>query len=232
MGLEARLRLARLFLRTDARRRQGDLAAFLTAAFAGGVDVVQIRQDGLDVVTGREVLETARRAAASAQAVVGVLGDPAWAGALQADLLHVGAAGGSSAEARAPLHASALLGRSTRRATDVGAALADDALDYFSVGPVHAAPGLELVRHAARVAPVFDVAAKPWFAVGGVTEASLVRVLDAGARRVCVETALTAADDPQEAAARLARPLAEAWRADPAAARYGFAAAASRGRPR
>lgn len=232
MGLEARLRLARLFLRTDARRRQGDLGDFVAAAFAGGVDVVQVRQDGLDVRAGREVLETVRRAAATAQAVVGVLGSPRWAGAVQADLLHLGSADGSSVGARRHLHASALLGRSTRDAAQVDAALADDALDYFSVGPAQTASGLELVRYAARVAPVFDGAATPWFAVGGVTTATLDAVLEAGARRVAVDTAVSTADDPQEAAARLARPLAQAWRADPGAARYSFAAAAGRGRPR
>ena len=47
MGLEARLRLARLYLCTDAREKQGDLESFLHAAFAGGVDIVQIRQNRL-----------------------------------------------------------------------------------------------------------------------------------------------------------------------------------------
>ena len=230
-GLDARLRLARLVLRTDARHRQGDLDQFLAAALAGGVDMVQVRQGDLDARTGREVLETVRRAAAAAQAVVGVVGSPVWAGAVQADLLDLGAAQDSSADARANLHPFALLGRSLTDATQVAAALADDALDYFTVGPAQDPLGLDLVRHAARVAPVFDLAARPWFVVGGVSAATLDQVLDAGARRVCVGTAITDADDPQEAAARLARPLAEAWRGDPAAARYSFAAAASRGRP-
>jgi thiamine-phosphate pyrophosphorylase len=230
-GLDARLRLARLVLRTDARRRQGDLEQFVAAAFAGGVDVVQVRQGDLDERAGREVLETVRRTAATAQAVVGVLGSPVWAGAVQADLLDLGAAEDSSADARASLHPFALLGRSLTDATQLGAALADDALDYFTVGPAQAPPGLDLVRYAARVAPVFDVTARPWFAIGGVSAATLDQVLEAGARRVCVGTAITDADDPQEAAARLARPLAQAWRGDPASARYSFAAAASRGRP-
>ena len=232
-GLGARLRLARLVLRTDARRRQGDLIPFLTAALAGGVDVVQVRQDHLDVRTGREVLEEVRRVAATAQAVVGVVGSPAWAGAVQADLLHLGAADGTSTEARAALHADALLGRSAHDADQVRAAAADPALDYFFVGaPAPAATpsaGLDLVRQAARVAPVFDLASTPWFASGGITAADLDAVVDAGARRVCVGAALTGASDPQEAAAGLVRALAEAWRADPAAERYLFAAAAGRG---
>ncbi|GAA1437567.1 thiamine phosphate synthase [Microlunatus lacustris] len=228
-GLDARLRLSRLFLRTDARRRQGDLADFVAAVLAGGVDVVEIVQDDLDARTGAEVLEEVRGVAASAQAVVGVVGGPRWAGAVSADLLHLGATEERTREARAHLHPFALLGRSTHDPWQVDAALADDGLDFFSVGPASA---LDLVRHAARVAPVFDAASTPWFAVGGITADTLDAVLDAGARRVCVGSAVTAADDPQDAAARLARPLAQAWQADPAAERYRFAAAASRGRTR
>ena len=42
--------------------------------------------------------------------------------------------------------------------------------------------------------------AKPWFAIGGIDEQRLPEVLDAGARRVVVVRAITAADDPQAAA--------------------------------
>src|SRR3954462_12223838 len=43
-----RLRSARLYLCTDARREQGDLAGFLDAVLSGGVDVVQLRDKGLE----------------------------------------------------------------------------------------------------------------------------------------------------------------------------------------
>ncbi len=228
-GLDARLRVARLFLRTDARRRQGDLTDFLTAALAGGVDVVQVRQDDLDELTGQEVLEEVRGVAATSQVVVGVAGTPAWAGAVQADLLHLGASDVTSVAARAALHPYALLGRSTFHPAQVDAARTDDQLDYFSVGPALPGPaGLDLVRHAARVAPPFELDSRPWFALGGITPANLDPVLEAGARRIGVGRALTEADDPQDVAARLSRSLAQAWRADPGAERYRFAAAAGR----
>ena len=47
-GLRARLATARLYLCTDARQRQGDLPGFLDAVLAGGVDIVQLRQKGLE----------------------------------------------------------------------------------------------------------------------------------------------------------------------------------------
>ncbi len=39
---------ARLYLCTDARRRQGDLPEFLDAVLAGGVDIVQLREKQLE----------------------------------------------------------------------------------------------------------------------------------------------------------------------------------------
>lgn len=237
MGLEARLRLARLYLLTDARQRQGDLAEFLAAAFAGGVDVVRIRQPGLDPEAERAALEVARAAAAPHQALVGVDRSAERAGEVRADLLHLDQADGDAAQARQSLHPWALLGRSTHDPDQVRTALADPALDYLVVGPVHpsadpasAAPGLDLLRQTATLAPVHSFDTLPWFAAGGITAERLDAVLAAGARRICVTRALTTASDPQEAAGRLSRALADAWRADPGSERYTFAAAARPGR--
>ena len=82
------------------------------------------------------------------------------------------------------------------------------------MGPVYATStkpdyepvGLDLVRYAARVAPPSDLAAKPWFAIGGIDLDNLDDVLAAGARRVCVVRAITLADDPEAAAARAQLP--------------------------
>jgi thiamine-phosphate pyrophosphorylase len=239
MGLDARLRLARLYLCTDARERQGDLVEFLAAALAGGVDVVQIRQPGLRPEARRDALAIARRAAAVHQALVGVDGPPALAGKLGADLLHLDQADDVTATVRTHLPPPVLVGRSVHDSRQADAALSDEDLDYVWVGPVRApavppdqpAVGLDLIRHAARTAPVFSMRSTPWFAAGGITTRNLDAVVEAGARRVCVASALTTAADPQHAAEQLSRALRDAWRADPAAERYTFAAAASTGRP-
>src|SRR5258708_3392818 len=49
---------ARLYLCTDARQRQGDLADFLDAVLAGGVDIVQLRQKGMEAREELRCLET------------------------------------------------------------------------------------------------------------------------------------------------------------------------------
>lgn len=232
MGLEARLRLARLYLCTDAREKQGDLMSFLQAAFAGGVDIVQIRQKDMHPEAELEALQIARQAAAPYQAIVCVNDSAELAGRFQADMLHLGQTDGPSAKARRYLHRWALLGRSTHAPRQTDKAIKDSNVDYFCVGPVYATStkpdydpvGLDLVRYAARKAPVSSIKSKPWFAIGGISMDNLDDVIDAGARRVCVVRAITQASDPQDAADRLSRRLQAAWKADPAMEQYVFQA--------
>jgi len=232
MGLEARLRLARLYLCTDAREKQGDLESFLQAAFAGGVDIVQIRQKDMKPEAELAALEVARQAAAPYQGIVCVNDSPELAGRCQADLLHLGQADGSSERARRYLHPWALLGRSTHAPRQVDKAIKDRNVDYFCVGPVYATStkpdyepvGLDLVRYAAKKARVAVIKSKPWFAIGGVSLDNIDAVIEAGARRACVARAITQASDPQEAAHRLSSRLRAAWKADPAMERYVFQA--------
>ena len=58
------------------------------------------------------------------------------------------------------------------------------------------------------MSPVFEISAKPWFAVGGINLDTIDEVIAAGARRVCVVSAITKASDPQQAAAAAATPAA------------------------
>ena len=61
-GLRGRLAAARLYLCTDARERQGDLESFLDAALSGGVDIIQLRQKGLEAGQEMRYLAVFRRA--------------------------------------------------------------------------------------------------------------------------------------------------------------------------
>jgi thiamine-phosphate pyrophosphorylase len=232
MGLEARLRLARLYLCTDARQKQGDLESFLHAVFAGGVDIVQIREKDMKPEAELAALEIARQAAGPYQGIVCVNDSPELAGRFQADMLHLGQADGSAGRARKYLHRWALIGRSAHAPRQVDKAIKDPNVDYFCVGPVYATStkpdyepvGLELVRYAARKARVGRISSKPWFAIGGISLDNLDEVIEAGARRVCVVRAITQAPDPQDAAQQLSSRLRVAWKADPAMERYTFQA--------
>src|SRR4029453_13472769 len=232
MGLEARLRLARLYLCTDAREMQGELESFLRAAFCGGVDIVQIRQKDMKPEAELAALEIAREAAAPYQGIVCVNDSPELAGRFQADMLHLGQSDGSAARARKYLHRWALIGRSTHAPRQTEKTIKDANVDYFCVGPVYATStkpdyhpaGLDLVRYAARKAPVTVIKSKPWFAIGGISLDNIDDVIEAGARRVCVVRAITEASDPQAAADRLSSRLRAAWKADPTMERYVFQA--------
>jgi thiamine-phosphate pyrophosphorylase len=216
-----RLATARLYLCTDARRERGDLADFAEAALAGGVDIIQLRDKGSageqrfgplearDELAALEILaEAARRHAA----LVAVNDRADIARAAGADVLHLGQNDLPLAVAREIVPPETLIGRSTHDTEQVAAAVADD-VDYFCVGPCwptptkpgRPAPGLQLVRAAAELA-----GAKPWFAIGGIDADRLPQVLEAGARRVVVVRAITAADDPKAAARRLSSTLAAA----------------------
>jgi thiamine-phosphate pyrophosphorylase len=240
MSLDARLRLARLYVCTDAREKQGDLADFLAAAFAGGVDIVQIRQKGMAPEQELAALELARRAAEPYQGIVCVNDSPELAGRFASDMLHLGQQDGSASTARELLHQWAVIGRSTHERRQVDRAVRDRDVDYFCVGPIYPTPtkpdaepvGLDLVRYAAGKAPVAEISSKPWFAIGGISRENIDEVIEAGARRVCVVRAITQAADPERAARELHTRLQAAWHADPAMQSYVFQAAAGVGQKR
>lgn len=217
----SRLFVAKLYLCTDARRERGDLAEFADAALAGGVDIIQLRDKGSvgeqrfgrlearDELAACEILADAARRHGALFAV----NDRAdIARAAGADVLHLGQGDLPVPVAREIVGPGTLIGRSTHDPAQVAAAAASDA-DYFCVGPCwptptkpgRAAPGLALVREAAGLGTD-----KPWFAIGGIDTQRLPDVLAAGARRIVVVRAITAAEDPRAAAERLRSALAAA----------------------
>lgn len=226
MGIATRLRLARLLMITDLR--SPDLADFVAATVSAGVDIVQLRDPRADADALAAGFTTANAHLTSRDALLGLYDEVELAQAAKADLLQLSERGAASSAARAVVHPWALLGRSCHSRSQVDAALADPEVNFLTVGPVVGGlpgmGGLDLIGHAASVAPPTDPAAKPWFAVGGVTMENLEEVLAAGARRVAVSRAITAADDPAEAAGALKARLIRAWKDDPGMEKVTFAA--------
>ncbi|WP_327269793.1 thiamine phosphate synthase [Streptomyces sp. NBC_01218] len=198
---------ARLYLCTDARKRQGDLPAFLDAVLASGVDIVQLRDKGMEAAEELEHLQVFAEACARHGKLLAVNDRADIAHAAGADVLHLGQGDLPVPAARAILGGTPLVGRSTHAESEVDAAVAQPGVDYFCTGPCwptptkpgRHAPGLGLVRYAASLDQP-----RPWFAIGGIDAGNLDEVLDAGARRVVVVRAITEADDPARAAASLA----------------------------
>ncbi|MFB7471104.1 thiamine phosphate synthase [Kitasatospora sp. NPDC056184] len=206
----ARLADARLYLCTDARRERGDLAEFLDAALAGGVDIVQLRDKGLEAKQELAALEVFADACRRHGKLLAVNDRADVAHAAGPDVLHLGQDDLPVPAARAIIGEDVLIGRSCHAESEVDAAAAEPGVDYFCTGPVwptptkpgRPAPGLGLVEYAAKLGT-----ARPWFAIGGIDLGNLDEVLAAGARRVVVVRAVTAAEDPGAAAAEFARRL-------------------------
>jgi thiamine-phosphate pyrophosphorylase len=197
-----RLAQARLYLVLEARPHGEDPRPLLDAALRGGVDIVQLREKGLE---GDALMTAAApfRTACHEHGALFVLNDrPDLVDACGADGVHVGRSDMPVAEARSLVGSERLVGlsvstldelRDVRGADYVGVtAFATPTKEDAVAG------GLALLRAAAATLAV------PWFAIGGIEFSNVAEVAGAGAPGVAVVRAIRDADDP-EAAARMLR---------------------------
>jgi thiamine-phosphate pyrophosphorylase len=191
----------RLYLCTPDR---ADLAAFVEACIAGGVDVVQLRDKHLEA---RPLLARAAvaRDVCRAHAVPFILNDrPDLALEADADGVHVGQDDAPPGLARRILGPDRIVGFSTHAPAQLDASNSAP-VDYVATGPVvptathpeREPTGVAYVSYAAATA------AHPFFVTGGVTPDAIPDLARAGARRFVVVRYLTEASDPQHAARRL-----------------------------
>lgn len=201
---------ARLYLCTDSRARQGDLEQFLDAVLGAGVDIVQLREKGLEARDELRLLETFAAAAERHGRLFAVNDRADVALAAGAPVLHLGQDDLPVPVARRIVGDEPVIGRSTHDPAQADAANAEAGVDYFCAGPTWTTPtkpgrpaaGLGLIEHAARTAT------RPWFGIGGIeTLARLDEVIARGARRVVVVRAITEADDPAAATKAVAERL-------------------------
>ena len=199
------LKDARLYLCTDSRARTGDLEEFLDAVLGNGVDVVQLREKGLEAREEMRLLEVFAAAAERHGALWAVNDRADVARAVGAPVLHLGQDDLPVAIARSIVGDGVLIGRSTHSPQQCDGARTEQGVAYYCCGPTWPTPtkqgrpaaGIDLLRHAAA-----HEDGRPWFAIGGIeTPARLDEVIAAGARRAVVVRALTEADDPGAVAA-------------------------------
>ena len=205
---------ARLYTFIDTAYLHGRNPAQLAQQLCdGGSDIIQLRAK-------HETLDEARRLAelifpiTRAAGVPLVINDHAeLAQELGAECLHLGQedffdAGLTHRSQLSTLNSQQLLGLSSH-APDQGARAVAAGADYIAIGPVFATgtkPGrapctLDYVRWAAA-----NVRG-PWFAIGGITLENLDEVLAAGARRICVVSAILNAPDVAAACQEFQRRL-------------------------
>jgi len=197
---------ARLMVLVGGLPTLGDLTWIVGEALAGGADIIELREKHL---ADRELLARAREVrilTAQAQARFILNDRPDLARLAGADGVHLGQDDVSVRDARRIVGPNLLIGVSTHDRAQLDAALLSGA-GYVGVGPVFPSAtkefsepelaGLAFVETAAATTNI------PWFAIGGISEQNVERVLAAGATRIAVSAAVVRAERPRRAAARL-----------------------------
>ncbi len=177
----------------------------------GGSDLIQLRAKDSPIADVRRMAETLLPVVRRAGVRLVINDHLSVARDVGADLCHLGQEDFFGAGHR---HVSELrtpgttvgIGLSTHAPAEAAQALAAGA-DYIAIGPVFATATkptarpvtLEYVRWAAAHVSV------PWFAIGGTNLQNLDAVLAAGARRICVVSAILNAPDVEQACAEFKR---------------------------
>lgn len=131
---------ARLYLCTDARKRQGDLPDFLDAVLTSGVDIVQLRDKGMEAAEELDHLQVFADACRRHGKLLAVNDRADVAHAIGSDVLHLGQGDLPVSAARAILGTEPLIGRSTHGEAEVMAAAGEPGVDYFCAGPCWPTP--------------------------------------------------------------------------------------------
>ncbi|MDD5084992.1 MAG: thiamine phosphate synthase [Candidatus Omnitrophica bacterium] len=193
---------SRLYAITDIREGDKGLVKQVEGAFRGGVDILQLRSKHL---SDRKLIQLGRKLKRIAHKHGGLLivNDRCdLALLIGADGVHLGQDDLTVREARRILRdKTILIGRSTHSLREALCAEKDGA-DYIGTGPIFGTPtkpdykpvGLGLIGKVKRAVRI------PFFAIGGVDETTINKVLKAGASRVAVVRAIFGKPSAERAA--------------------------------
>lgn len=196
-----RLKKAKLYLVTsrDNFKTETDFIAAITSAVSGGVDIVQLREKketeektlALAIKIKESLINT------NALFIVNDRLDIALSSG--ADGVHLGQDDLPADKAREITPPGFLIGLSTHKPEQGERALKTSA-DYLGVGPVFKTPtkpdytpaGFDYVEWANKNIKL------PWFAIGGIDELNVSKVISKGASRVAVVRAIMNSENPQK----------------------------------
>jgi thiamine-phosphate pyrophosphorylase len=207
----------RLYAFVDATYLRGRAPDALARALCeSGADLIQLRAKQCSREVVRQMAQCLLPVTRAAGVGLVLNDDFALAGELGADFCHLGqedffGAGYTHVSQLRSSPSAPRIGLSTHSPVEAQRAMAAGA-DYLGVGPVYptgtkpeAKPvTLDYVRWAGRHVSV------PWFAIGGINQENLAEVINAGARRICVVSAILCAPDPGAVCRRLRQSLDQA----------------------
>lgn len=181
------------------------------SALAGGVDVIQLRDKTLDDAALLEAARVLRQITRDVRKLLIINDRPDIACLVDADGVHLGQDDLPVSEARRIVGPDRLIGVSTHSLEDVFGARHDGA-DYIGVGPTFPSQTKQFERFAGTpfVESVCRDHAIPAFAIGGIDDANIDQVTNAGCSRIAVSRAITHSEQPEVAARRLKAHLVEA----------------------
>jgi thiamine-phosphate pyrophosphorylase len=192
----------RLYTFVDTAYLHGRNAATVARQLCdGGSDIIQLRAKKESAAEVRKLAEEILPITRAAGIPLVINDYPELARDLGAECVHLGQEdffdrGFTHRSQLSTLNPQLLLGLSSHAPDQAQRAVAAGA-DYIAIGPVFATrtkPGRPPVT-AEYVAWAAANISLPWFAIGGITLANLDSVLAAGARRICVVSAILDAPD-------------------------------------
>ena len=176
-------------------------------AIAGGASAIQLRVKETDKGRWLPLAEALRGVCAQGGAALIINDHPDVAVAVDADGVHLGQNDMSVAAARVSLRPWQIAGTSNALTTEADVSLQAGA-DYVAVGRMFPTGSKADTRPAGpetlrAVRDAISSDGPPLLAIGGITPENVAEVARAGADGICVIAAVTQAEDPCAAAARL-----------------------------
>jgi thiamine-phosphate pyrophosphorylase len=179
----------------------------------GGADLIQLRAKQSSPEEIRSMAEKILPITRRANVGLIINDHPSIAQEVGAELCHLGQedffdAGFTHTSHLAPRASHLKIGLSTHSPEQARRALAAGP-DYIAIGPVYATRTKPAVKPVTLVYVHWAAAnvSIPWFAIGGINLSNLDDVLAAGARRICVVSAILNAPDVTKACAEFRRRL-------------------------
>jgi len=196
-----RIARTKLYVLISSELCAGSLRSKARAALAGGGEVIQLREKNVSDDVFLAFAAELRELTDEMGKLFIVNDRPDIAAIVGADGVHLGQHDLPIAEARRLLRPGAAVGRTTR-SVDQARAAVNEGADYVSIGPIFPsvtknagdALGPDVITDFCRDITV------PVIPIGGITAENVSQVVDAGARRVAVCSAVCGQDDPKQAA--------------------------------
>lgn len=176
--------------------RPADVVPVAAQMIEGGVDILQLRAKAFIPDDVRWFAEQIHPVT-SAAGVPFVIDDfPDVAAEVGAEGVHLGQEDMEVEQARAAAGYRTMLGKSTHSVAQAIAAAAEDT-DYLGFGPLFATatkPSYTPIG-LGDIKTIHEMIRKPIFCIGGINLDNLAAVIEAGARRVVIVSAILKADD-------------------------------------